>query len=127
MTPRSPAFVRIDGTAVDPCIVVSGASRATGSEHRIELQLSASVLLHELQEGGVAVSAQTLRDFLATDAHDERGRAAYLTIFRSSHSTSTPRWRWVESSDVQIHNGLVTFCGAVIEYDTDAASSYGVS
>ena len=117
ITPQQ-SCVQIDGSDVDPSAV--GASHQVGVEarHRIVIRISARVLLHELQECDVDVSERTLRDFLVSDARDERGRLAYLTIARATSPLIQPSglcWDWIESSDVQLQDGVVTFFGRAVQ------------
>ena len=114
------AHVRIDGAMVDSASVVSGLPDASHPQHHIEVQVGANVLLHELQQCGVSVSEETLHGFLVSDARDERGRSAYLTIARAvaaepGRLPSDPRWRWTGTSDVQLQDGVVTFSGTATD------------
>lgn len=76
------ASVSINGVTVDPCSVIAGSPAGALSPHKIEVQIGARILLHELQQCDVEVSEHTLRDFLVADARDERARDSYLTIAR---------------------------------------------
>ena len=113
------ARVLIDGEAVDAYEVTGVDQSVLGTLHEIEVQIAASVLLHELQESDVDVSDTTLRDFVATDSQDARVREAYLSIARAiaSHSSGgqrrpvVPRWVWQETEDVQSRDGMITLVG----------------
>ena len=126
------ATVRLDGVAVDPCSVIAGSHAEAPAEHHIEIQIEAKILLHELQQFGVEVSEQTLREFVATDARDERARDAYLMITRCivaplpqqklslgilrprnpARHTLAPRWKWTETADVQFRDNTIIFSGS---------------
>jgi hypothetical protein len=130
-TTTEKASVRIDGTAVDPCNVIAGSPAGLLSGHDIEVHIAAKILLHELQQCGVEVSEHTLRDFVATDARDERARDTYLTIARfvisplprqkfflgvfrprnPARHTLTPRWAWTEASGVQLRDDTIILSG----------------
>ena len=62
------ASVSVAGEATDPCHVIAGPLSS-------EVEIDAKVVLHELQHCEVEVTEDTVRDFIATDARSEQGRA----------------------------------------------------
>jgi len=125
------AGIWIDGATVDPCCVIAGSPARASSTHEIEVHIAAGILLRELQQCGVEVSEQTLRDFVAADARNEGARDGYLTIARfvvsplprqkfslgvfrprnSARHVLTPKWAWTEISDVHLREDRIIFSG----------------
>jgi len=69
------ASVSVAGEATDPCHVIAGPLSSEGVDYDIEVEIDAKVVLHELQHCEVEVTEDTVRDFVATDARSEQGRA----------------------------------------------------
>jgi hypothetical protein len=118
------ASVSVGGEPTDPCHVIAGSSASGGAQQGIEIEIDERVVLHELQQCEVAVTEDTLRDFVAADARSEQGREAYIIFARFIMSPVpplsglrhivTPRWAWVETTQVTVDNGVVKFRGRCI-------------
>lgn len=113
------AAILIDGKALDPRFVSADATSTSGANVRIEVFLPSHVVLHELQECcDATLTGEKLCGFLATDAKDYRGRAAYLTIARAcsgiqfeAQAGVPARWNWCECVEVSEGDGMVRFLG----------------
>jgi hypothetical protein len=126
------ASVRIDGKEVDPCHVIA-TTMEDGSHHDIEVCIGVKMLVHELQQCGVAVSEANLCEFAAADARSEKGRHGYLTISRyviarlqqlsGDRYTITPRWIWTETRDVVVRDKVIRFVGKCVEQLQDSPAS----
>src|SRR5882762_5007679 len=104
------ASVNVAGEPADPCHVIAGPSLREGAKQDIKVAIDTRVVLHELNQCGINVSQDTLRDFVANDSRSEQGRNAYITFARfvmrplspvsGVHHTITPRWVWIETTGV---------------------------
>jgi hypothetical protein len=117
------ATVMISGEVVDPCCVIAGSCNRNG-EQEIDVELDSAVVLHELQEWGINVTEDSLRDFVSTDSRTEPGREAYITFARFIVHPLTPlsglrhtivaKWAWVETTSVSLEDALVKFRGRCV-------------
>mgnify|MGYP000965499767 CR=1 FL=1 len=115
------ASVSVAGEATDPCHVIVGPAAREAAQQDIEIEIDERVVLHELRECGVAVTEDSLRDFVAGDALSEKGREAYITFARfimrplpplsGLRHTITPKWSWVETTNVTVDSGVVRLKG----------------
>jgi hypothetical protein len=118
------ASVRVAGVDTDPCHVIGGCSEGKGSQVEIEVEIDARVVLHELQQCGVDVTPDTLRNFVAKDVLNEHARDAYITFARfiicpvpplsGVQHVVLPKWVWTDTTAVAVDDGLVKFKGICI-------------
>jgi hypothetical protein len=118
------ASVSVDGQPTNPCHVIAGPSTTGDVRHDIQVEIDPKVVLHELQQCGVNVVEDTLRDFVAADATSEAGRTGYLTFARfvirpvpplpGARHAITPKWTWVETSEVALDEGVIKLSGRCI-------------
>lgn len=118
------ASVSVAGATIDPCHVIGGRSESNGPQEQIEVEIDASVVLHELPQCGGDVTPDTLRDFVAPDARNEHGRDAYITFARfiicpvprlsGVQHIITPKWICTETTAVTVGDGIVKFTGRCI-------------
>ena len=124
MTTSNRASVKIAGEVVDPCSVIAGSLGDESARQEIDIEIDAQVVLHELQECGIDVTEDGLRDFVSTDSRTEPGREGYITFARFIVHPLTPlsglrhtivaKWAWVETTSVSLDGALVKFRGRCV-------------